>query len=122
MGDGSGIDGKVIGYVPGVFDMFHIGHLNILRRSRERCDVLVAGVVTDDAVELMKGHRPIVPENERMEIVAANRYVDEVLIDRSERGNRRGSLAVLAEALRPQLDVPVRQALQAVAIGKQHAD
>src|SRR5215207_9215539 len=52
---------RVVGYVPGVFDMFHIGHLNIVRRSRERCDWLIAGVVDDDAVEQMKGHRPIVP-------------------------------------------------------------
>ena len=73
----------VVGYVPGVFDLFHIGHLNILKRSRERCDVLVAGVVTDDACAAMKGHRPIVPFPERIEIVAANRYVDEVIADES---------------------------------------
>jgi glycerol-3-phosphate cytidylyltransferase len=73
----------VVGYVPGVFDMFHIGHLNIIRRSRERCDVLIAGVVSDDAVEQMKGHRPIVPLAERLEIVASVRYVDEVLADHS---------------------------------------
>lgn len=74
---------KIIGYVPGVFDMFHIGHLNILRRSRERCDWLIAGVVTDDACQVMKGHRPIVPLSERIEIVASNRYVDAVIEDHS---------------------------------------
>ena len=73
----------VVGYVPGVFDMFHIGHLNIIRRSAERCDWLVAGVVVDDVVVLMKGHPPIVPLAERIEIVASNRCVDEVLEDRS---------------------------------------
>lgn len=76
-------DQSVTGYVPGVFDMFHIGHLNIVRRSRERCDRLIAGVVDDDAVESMKGHRPIVPLAERLEIVRSIRYVDEVIIDRS---------------------------------------
>jgi glycerol-3-phosphate cytidylyltransferase len=74
---------RVVGYVPGVFDMFHIGHLNIVRRSRERCDWLIAGVVADDTVEQMKGHRPIVPLAERLEIVAAVRFVDEVLADHS---------------------------------------
>ncbi len=63
--------------------MFHIGHLNILRRSAERCDWLVAGVVVDDVVVLMKGQPPIVPLAERIEIVSSNRCVDEVLEDRS---------------------------------------
>lgn len=76
-------DRKLIGYVPGVFDMFHIGHLNILRRSRERCDWLVAGVVTDEACEAMKGYRPVVPLEERMEIVSSNRFVDAVVEDHS---------------------------------------
>lgn len=72
-----------VGYVPGVFDMFHIGHLNILRESRERCDRLIAGVVTDEVVEAMKGYRPIVPLEERMEIVGSVRFVDEVVVDAS---------------------------------------
>jgi len=75
---------ETVGYVPGAFDMFHVGHLNILRRSREMCDWLVAGVATDKSVEVMKGYRPIVPEFERAEVVASNRYVDEVVIDHSE--------------------------------------
>lgn len=74
---------SVIGYVPGVFDMFHVGHLNILRRSRERCDWLIAGVVSDAAVEQMKGQRPVVPLEERVEIVRASTYVDEVVVDHS---------------------------------------
>jgi len=74
---------EITGYVPGVFDMFHIGHLNILRRSAERCDRLVAGVVTDELVEEMKGYRPIVPWEERAEIVGALSVVDEVVSDTS---------------------------------------
>ena len=75
--------GRVVGYVPGVFDMFHIGHLNILKRARERCDRLVAGVVTDDVVEQMKGRRPIVPFDERIEIVRAIGFVDDAVFDES---------------------------------------
>jgi glycerol-3-phosphate cytidylyltransferase len=75
--------GPVVGYVPGVFDLFHIGHLNILRRSRELCDHLIAGVVIDDAVERMKGYRPIVPFEERLEIVRAITYVDAAVTDTS---------------------------------------
>jgi glycerol-3-phosphate cytidylyltransferase len=74
---------KTIGYVPGVFDLFHVGHLNILRNSRQRCDWLVAGVVTDEAVERIKGYRPMVPFEERFEIVASSRYVDEAIADHS---------------------------------------
>jgi glycerol-3-phosphate cytidylyltransferase len=73
----------VIGYVPGVFDLFHIGHLNILRRAREQCDHLIAGVVIDTAVEKMKGYRPIVPFEERIEIVRAISYVDAAVTDTS---------------------------------------
>jgi glycerol-3-phosphate cytidylyltransferase len=74
---------QIVGYVPGVFDMFHIGHLNILSRSRERCDLLIAGVVTDEACAGMKGYRPVIPFVERIEIVAANRFVDEAIADGS---------------------------------------
>ena len=76
-------EGKVIGYVPGVFDMFHVGHLNILQRARERCDWLVAGVVTDEACAAMKGHLPVVPFHERVAIVSAIGFVDDVVGDES---------------------------------------
>lgn len=75
---------NIVGYVPGAFDMFHIGHLNILRRSRERCTTLVAGVVTDEACMDMKGHRPIIPFEERIELVSAIRLVDLALPAYSE--------------------------------------
>ena len=71
----------VVGYVPGAWDMFHIGHLNILRRARELCDHLIAGVVLDDVLEKAKGRRPVVPLAERMEIVGAMQCVDEVVED-----------------------------------------
>lgn len=71
----------VIGYAPGAFDMFHIGHLRILERARAECDHLVAGVVTDDVVERAKGKTPIVPFAERLAIVASIRHVDEAVAD-----------------------------------------
>jgi glycerol-3-phosphate cytidylyltransferase len=68
--------GPVVGYVPGVFDLFHIGHLNALRQARDLCDVLVAGVVSDDVCEQVKGVRPYVPLEERLAIVDAIGIVD----------------------------------------------
>lgn len=68
-----------IGYTTGVFDLFHIGHLNILRQAKERCGRLIVGVSTDELVEEYKHKRPIVPFEERLAIVAAIRYVDEVI-------------------------------------------
>ena len=71
----------VLGYAPGAYDMFHIGHLNILRRASQECDRLVAGVVSDDVVCKAKGKLPIVPFEERLEIVRSIRYVDEAVPD-----------------------------------------
>lgn len=73
----------IVGYTTGVFDMFHVGHLNLIRRAREMCDRLVVGVSTDDVVESYKRHRPIVPFPERVAIVQAIRYVDEVVAQES---------------------------------------
>lgn len=70
-----------IGYAPGAFDLFHIGHLNILRRARAHCDRLVAGVVADDVLELTKGRRPVVPLAERLEIVSHIDLVDDVFVE-----------------------------------------
>ncbi len=71
----------VIGYAPGAWDLFHVGHLNILRHARSQCDYLVAGVVDDDMLEQAKGARPVIPVTERAEIVSHISYVDEVFIE-----------------------------------------
>lgn len=69
----------VIGYTTGVFDMFHIGHLNILKRAKEQCDYLIVGVSTDELVEHDKNKTPIITFPERCAIVEAIKYVDEVV-------------------------------------------
>ena len=69
---------RVVGYAPGAYDLFHIGHLNLLRHAAEQCDHLVAGVVSDEMLVLTKGRAPVVPLAERMEIVRSLRIVDEV--------------------------------------------
>ncbi|WP_395104394.1 adenylyltransferase/cytidyltransferase family protein [Actinomadura sp. SCN-SB] len=79
--ESAGAGRGIIGYVPGAFDMFHIGHLNILRRARLECDHLIAGVVTDEVLERVKGRPPIVPLAERLAIVGGMACVDEVVTD-----------------------------------------
>lgn len=68
-----------IGYTTGVYDMFHIGHLNILRRAKEQCETLIVGVTTDELCYKRKKKYPIINEKERMAIVEAIRYVDKVV-------------------------------------------
>jgi glycerol-3-phosphate cytidylyltransferase len=68
----------VVGYAPGAYDLFHIGHLNILKHAAEHCDRLVAGVVSDEVLLQTKGRLPVIPLAERMEIVRNLRFVDAV--------------------------------------------
>ena len=70
---------KVIGYTTGVFDMFHIGHLNVIKRAKEQCDFLIVGVSTDELVQKDKNKDPVIPYSERVAIVEAIRYVDKVV-------------------------------------------
>ena len=68
-----------IGYTTGVFDMFHIGHLNVLKNAKQYCDKLIVGVSTDELVMEYKKQKPIIPYKERIEIIKAIKFVDEVV-------------------------------------------
>ena len=65
----------IIGYTSGVFDLFHIGHVNLLRNSKAMCDKLIVGVSVDDLVSY-KGKKSIIPFHERIEVVRSCKYVD----------------------------------------------
>lgn len=67
------------GYTAGVYDMFHIGHLNIIKNAKKHCKELIVGVSTDEVVEKNKNKKPIIPFEERTKIVEAIRYVDKVI-------------------------------------------
>ncbi|MBQ1770447.1 MAG: adenylyltransferase/cytidyltransferase family protein [Clostridia bacterium] len=69
----------VVGYTTGVYDMFHIGHLNVIRRAKELCDYLIVGVSTDELVMREKNKAPVIPFEERIAIVEAIKYVDKVV-------------------------------------------
>lgn len=68
-----------LGYVPGVFDLFHVGHLNLINRAREQSEYLLAGVLSDELVMHFKGKRPYIPFEERFSIVQAIKGVDETV-------------------------------------------
>ena len=68
-----------IGYTTGVFDLFHIGHLNILRKSKELCDFLIVEVTSDGQTMLLKNRMPVIPYDERIQIIESIRYVDKAV-------------------------------------------
>ena len=68
----------IVGYAPGIYDLFHVGHLNILRRAKQHCDVLVAGVLSDEMCLRAKNQPPVIPAVERIEIVQHIDVVDRV--------------------------------------------
>lgn len=75
--------GDIVGYTTGVFDMFHVGHLNILERAKAQCDFLIVGVSTDENVVSYKHKRPVIPFEERAAIISSICYVDAVVPQRS---------------------------------------
>ncbi len=81
-----------IGYTQGVYDMFHIGHLNILKRAKDQCEILIVGINTDSLVEEYKHKTPVINEKDRLEIVKNIKAVDEVVfadtLDKNEMLNR----------------------------------
>jgi len=69
-----------VGYTTGVFDMFHVGHLHLLKKASNRCDHLIVGISSDELVEQYKHKKPIIPFAHRMEIVSSLKVVDEVIV------------------------------------------
>ena len=81
------------GYTTGVFDVLHRGHLNILKQAKEQCDYLVVGVTTDRLCFERKNKYPVMPEEDRIDIVGAIRYVDQVV--KQENMNKVNAIKVL---------------------------
>ena len=70
-----------IGFTDGVYDMFHVGHLNMIREAKKRCDYLIVGVHSDEIVEGYKNRKTVINENDRREIVGAIKEVDRAVIN-----------------------------------------
>jgi|SRR5690625_5231099 len=68
-----------VGYTTGVFDLFHVGHLNILKRAKEQCDYLIVGVSTDELVREYKNKTPVIAYEQRKEIIEGLKYADKVI-------------------------------------------
>lgn len=73
-----------LGYMAGVYDLYHIGHLNLMMKAKEQCEILMVGVLTDEEVMRWKPNKPFIPYDERVRIVEAIRYVDRIVKVTSE--------------------------------------
>ena len=75
------LEGKKVGYTSGVYDLFHVGHAKYLEKSKEKCDVLIVAIDSDELVQSRKGpDRPIVKLEERIDILVRNRSVDIITV------------------------------------------
>lgn len=70
---------EIIGYTAGAFDLFHIGHLNLLKKSKAHCDYLIVGVTTDELIFQTKNKKPVIPYSERIQILQELKCVDRVV-------------------------------------------
>ena len=78
---------KIIGFTAGAFDMFHVGHLNLIKNAKARCDYLIVGVNTDELIASYKDKNVVVPLAERLQIIESIKYVDEVIaVDTLDKG------------------------------------
>ena len=76
-----------IGYTCGVFDVFHVGHLNLLERCKKMCDILIVGVCDDTYVRKIKHKEPVYPEDQRVRILNALKVVDDAVLVNIETTN-----------------------------------
>ena len=75
---------KIIGYTTGVFDLFHIGHLNIIKRAKKKCDFLIIAISSDELCYKVKKKKPVIPFQERKEILKSIKYVDRVVVEKKD--------------------------------------
>ena len=75
---------KLTGYTTGVFDLFHIGHLNVIKKAKKKCDFLIVAITSDELCYKIKKKMPVIPLHERKEIIRSLKYVDKVVIEKKD--------------------------------------